>query len=154
MNCRQLRALAKRLVSQPTIEQLRRVGDVRYSSGHDGRFDRDTGMHAILVGHKVKTCNLMTWARWMEAVSRLRDGDLTERHVAVHRAGRLFVSTVFLGLDHNFGWQPPQWFETMAFIGGESIEMDRYETWEQAEAGHAAMVKRHTINAAPWHPTS
>ncbi|MCK4858907.1 MAG: hypothetical protein KAT58_13115 [candidate division Zixibacteria bacterium] len=58
--------------------------------------------------------------------------------------GKARVSTVFLGLDHNFsGEGHPVLFETMVF--GESPladEQERYCTWDEAVAGHAAMVKR------------
>ena len=49
---------------------------------------------------------------------------------------------VFLGLDHSFGSGPPLLFETMVFGGPLDEEMDRYTTWDEAEAGHKAMVKR------------
>ncbi|MDX1247536.1 hypothetical protein GHK05_20720 [Sinorhizobium meliloti] len=54
------------------------------------------------------------------------------------------VSTVFLGLDHQFGRGPPLLFETMAFRkgGGDCEQCERYSTWDDAEAGHAAMVRR------------
>ena len=52
------------------------------------------------------------------------------------------VSTVWLGLDHNYwGDGPPLIFESMAFgEGWDDEKVRRYSTWEQAEAGHAAMV--------------
>ena len=50
------------------------------------------------------------------------------------------VSTVFLGLDHNFsGGGPPLIFETMAF-GDDTEVIDRYPNEEQALAGHRATV--------------
>lgn len=51
------------------------------------------------------------------------------------------VSTVFLGLDHQFGLGPPLLFETMVFGGEHHGDMDRYTTWEEAEEGHKRMVK-------------
>lgn len=50
------------------------------------------------------------------------------------------VSTVFLGLDYSFGDGPPLLFETMIFGGKHSDYVDRYSTWQQAEAGHAVAV--------------
>ena len=54
------------------------------------------------------------------------------------------VSTVFLGIDHNFGGKgKPILFETMVFGKGDLVPdnwMARYCTWEQAEAGHKAIV--------------
>ena len=50
------------------------------------------------------------------------------------------VSTVFLGLDHAWGFGPPLLFETLIFGGPYDGEMDRYSTWEQAVAGHERFV--------------
>jgi hypothetical protein len=46
------------------------------------------------------------------------------------------VSTVFLGIDHNFGNGPPLLFETMVFGGEYDGYCKRYSTWEEAEGGH------------------
>jgi len=56
-----------------------------------------------------------------------------------------FVSTVWLGLDHHFGREPPFIFETMVFPNKDSRndrECRRYSTEEDARAGHAEMVER------------
>lgn len=57
----------------------------------------------------------------------------------------LWVSTVWLGLDHNYtGVGPPIIFETLVFpteAGGAEIDGHRYATEEQARAGHAAFVR-------------
>jgi hypothetical protein len=77
---------------------------------------------------------LLTWARWFESA---------DRTVALSRQGDVWVSTVFLGLDHNHGGKgPPIVFETMAFIDHESVDIDRYATWEEAEQGHKNMVAK------------
>jgi hypothetical protein len=52
------------------------------------------------------------------------------------------VSTVFLGIDHSFGFHKPLWFETMIFGGKRDGEQYRYETWEEAEANHWKLVKK------------
>jgi hypothetical protein len=56
------------------------------------------------------------------------------------------VSTVFLGIDHNFDFEedaPPVLWETMVFNGPMDSEMDRCSgNREQAEAMHAKMVER------------
>lgn len=54
----------------------------------------------------------------------------------------IVVSTVFLGIDHNFFAGPPILFETMVFGGPCDGDMERYTTWDEAETGHAAMVER------------
>ena len=90
--------------------------------------------HYILEGHKPVTADLMTWAKWFEKANR---------HVAKTQiTDDISVSTVFLGLDHQFGEGPPLLFETMIFGGEFDEDMDRYETWEQAEEGHKRMVEK------------
>lgn len=56
-----------------------------------------------------------------------------------------WVSTVWLGIDHNFGEGDPEIFETMVFpLNGDSDEddCDRYSTLEQAIAGHKSMCDK------------
>jgi hypothetical protein len=98
--------------------------------------------HYILdADHKLVPCDLMTWANWFETA---------DRHVAEETVGPFWVSTVFLGLDHRFfGEGPPILFETMVFpvkatgdIDFLEEECQRYATWDDAEAGHKAIVKR------------
>ena len=49
------------------------------------------------------------------------------------------ISTVFLGLDHQFNEiGKPLIFETMVFPECEICE--RYSTWEEAEKGHKKVV--------------
>lgn len=101
-------------------------------------------------GNPVAT-DLMTWATWFE--KSCKDFDATKRRVAMTTIGRYKVSTVFLGLDHNFGKGPPVLWETMVFKkqtpgkiwgrkDGASVEMNRCSgSREQAEAMHERMVK-------------
>ena len=52
----------------------------------------------------------------------------------------LFVSTMFLGLDHAQEG-PPLVFETALLFGdGDMRTVLRYSTWEQASAGHDLTV--------------
>ena len=61
------------------------------------------------------------------------------------------VSTVWLGLDHSYDEGPPLIFETMAFCDGPlDQEQRRYQTREQARAGHAEMVELITSERAAW----
>jgi len=55
--------------------------------------------------------------------------------------GEISVSTVFLGLDHSFGYGPPVLFETMIFGGPEDGYQERYTTWDEAVEGHKKAVK-------------
>lgn len=54
-----------------------------------------------------------------------------------------FVSTVDLGLDHNFGEGPPLYFETMIFPKESIGEMfcKRYTTKETALESHERLVQ-------------
>jgi hypothetical protein len=88
----------------------------------------------ILAGHEpVEEPDLMRWAEWMETA---------DRQVRHTEQGDVRVSTVFLGVDYNFGdlFGRPILFETMAFVGHESVAQDRYRTWDEAAAGHARIV--------------
>jgi hypothetical protein len=63
------------------------------------------------------------------------------------------VSTVFLVIDHQYGDGPPLLFETMVFPDPESgVESfcERYATWIEAEAGHAAVLAQ--LHASPPPP--
>mgnify|MGYP001558220120 FL=1 len=56
-----------------------------------------------------------------------------------------WVSTVWIGLDHQFGGGLPLIFETMVFSKeGEynELDMDRYSTLEEAQRGHETMVQK------------
>ena len=88
----------------------------------------------ILNGHEVVKCSdLMQWAKWFESADRI---------VAKDTVGDSDISTVFLGLDHQFGDGPLLLFETLVFGGNLSNEMDRYSTWDEAVSGHNTMIER------------
>lgn len=54
------------------------------------------------------------------------------------------ISTVWLGLDHQYGDGPPIIFETMAFgLGREEEDIDRYSTEAEAIAGHERMIQKY-----------
>ncbi|MEU6674851.1 hypothetical protein [Streptomyces sp. NPDC046925] len=93
---------------------------------------------------------------WFDKEGRAIDADTASRLLGdfeYKRVGRthvtslsdpavdLLVSTVWLGLNHQFGDGPPLLFETMVF-GSERTEQytDRYSTLAEAEAGHAETV--------------
>lgn len=89
----------------------------------------------ILDGHSpVPVDDVRVWGKWFEEIEQRRV-DHTEFDGG-------YVSTVFLGLDHNFsGHGGPLLFETMIFGGPESDYQERYETWDEAVAGHALAVE-------------
>ena len=76
-------------------------------------------------------------------VDMIEDEDY--RRVASTKIGSFWISTVWLGLDHN--WDPdgpPAIFETMIFDQSDrpfhDLECRRYSTEEQALLGHDNMV--------------
>lgn len=82
--------------------------------------------------------DLYAWAKWFETA---------DRTLARDTIGPVDVSTVFLGLSHQWGDGSPTLFETLAFVPnneGELIavenSMRRYETREQAMTGHAEVL--------------
>lgn len=91
--------------------------------------------HWILKNGEPVAVPLMEWAQWFETA---------DRHVANTMVGDVRVSTVFLGLNHNFHSGPPLLFETMVFGGKHDEYQERYSTLEGAMQGHeraVAMVK-------------
>lgn len=91
----------------------------------------------------------MEWAKWLETAERM----VEETFVTHPFTGEITrISTVFLGLDHNWSpCGPPVLFETMAFGAPEEVTLfdgsprlfpralryqRRYCTWDQALAGH------------------
>lgn len=55
--------------------------------------------------------------------------------------GTVYVSTVFLSIDHSMGHGPNLLFETMTGeVPGMEEYQQRYATWEQAMRGHAEAV--------------
>lgn len=121
--------------------------------------------HCILDdNHNLVYVDLLTWAMWLEHA-----GD--KRIVGRDVLDRYYVSTVFLGLDHDYlgkkliaeyggapeGFYEPLVFETMVFENAETeiefptgkkrkIHKDisyqkRYRRWDEAVDGHNHTVK-------------
>jgi hypothetical protein len=86
--------------------------------------DTDIGRY-ILEGKVPVPCeDLLTWAQWVE--------EPKNRIVKQEYVGELWVSTVFLALDHDFLRDgPPLLFETMVFR--DSTEADQKEMDQVAE---------------------
>jgi hypothetical protein len=93
------------------------------------------GPYYILDGHAVVPASLEAFGRWFERANRVVD--YTEVTSQVR------VSTVFLGIDHRWlGKGPPIVFETMIFGGPLDGDQWRYSSWDDAEAGHKAAVRK------------
>lgn len=90
----------------------------------------------------------MEWALWFEKARDLRI-------IRQEEVGPIWISTVFLGLDHNYFDGPPLLFETMVFgprdhlfefagkkrlIREELGWQDRCSTYDEAEKQHAEAV--------------
>jgi len=94
-------------------------------------------MNYILQGKEaIPIDDVLEWGRWFQK---------HDRKVKVDEVGDVKISTVFLGLDHQFNpGGLPLLFETMVFGGEHDQFQNRYTTWEEAERGHdeaVAMVK-------------
>lgn len=76
-----------------------------------------------------RCADLLAWGVWME--------NAANRVVARDVVDGVTVSTVFLGLDHNWGGGPPILWETMIFGGVHEGYCERYSSQETARAGHA-----------------
>ena len=65
-----------------------------------------------------------------------------DRHVRLTEQGDVRVSTVFLGLDQSYRGNVPMLYETMVFAADHGGEIERYETWDEASAGHDRWVAK------------
>jgi len=89
----------------------------------------------VLEGHQPVPCeDFMEWAVWMDG---------TGRQLAFDSVGSANLSTVFLGID--LGWLRPGGpilFETLIFDDTREHHLTgrRYQTWDDAMAGHAMML--------------
>lgn len=96
-----------------------------------------------LAGKMVVECPFLEWAYWFETA---------DRRVARDEVAGIEISTVFLGLDHNFfGKSDPLLFETLVFLpDGTTGKMRRYFTWVEAEQGHKEitdLIRAEAMNA-------
>ena len=90
----------------------------------------------ILKGKKVKlVSDLNEWGKFMQSSKRIIKQDTI---------GGKWISTVFLGIDHNYypypdGEKCPILFETMIFSNETDYDdeyQERYTTYDQAIEGH------------------
>ena len=95
----------------------------------------------ILDGQTPVECDdLMKWGQWIGSA---------DRHVDKTIVGNVKVSTVFLGLNHNYGEGAPILFETMIFGGEHDEYQERYSTWDEAVEGHKKAVTMVTLPEPP-----
>lgn len=139
----------RELVDAATLDPSIPPGDVRVDRGVTGdvtvRYgpvlrpgvtvdDPSTPFHAIEVVADddtvtVEPCGVRAWAAHMQDRWQLRD----------EVAPGVTVSTVFLGINSAV-WGPPQWYETMVFVGDESCSQVRHTSRADAAEYHATLV--------------
>lgn len=112
---------------------------------------RPLGYYILDENHRpVPVDDVLVWGRWFE--------DINNRRVAETHTKLFIISTVCLGIDHQFYKGPPILFETMSFerqphirrwLDGTLSEVHaddecvRYSTWDDAMEGHNTMVRRY-----------
>jgi hypothetical protein len=89
-------------------------------------------------GNPIAEPDVLAWAMWFQENNSRRQVARDELPSGT------VVSTVFLGINHNFGPGAPLLFETMVFGGRFDEEQERYATREQAIAGHDQILARVT----------
>jgi hypothetical protein len=80
--------------------------------------------------------DMLGWARLVE--------DNEYKLVEQTEVGEAFVSTVWMGIDHNFAspGNPPLIFETMIFGGDHDECQWRWATEEEARKAHRMIVEK------------
>lgn len=90
--------------------------------------------------HQPVKVDSLVWAAWRES-----DRTRKKSQVGLDQLESAVISTVFLGLDHNWRGGLPILFETMVFASVPEHDVDqhmwRYSTWDEAVAGHKAAVR-------------
>jgi hypothetical protein len=97
--------------------------------------------------------DVLVWAEWIEGQpdrvvlqTRVHRGRADEAPLSRRRGGT-WISTVFLGIDHNFAFHDdddaaPVLWETLIFGGPFDGEMARYASKIDALEGHVAYIAR------------
>lgn len=94
--------------------------------------------------------DVLVWGRFFED---MRNRRVAEDTIEQAESDPVRVSTVFLGLDHN--WLddgPPLLFETMVFGGPLDEQTYRYPTWDSALEGHKLLLEEAVLEGkvAAW----
>lgn len=105
--------------------------------------NKDWPEYYILLGRTPIAVDMYTWARSYENFEKNKRIAYTDIN------DKCNVSTVFLGMDHNYRRTgDPILFETMIFGGPLNEETWRYTTYDDAERGHAEAVTQAQIACA------
>lgn len=98
--------------------------------------------HGILRDDKrVEVVDVSTpelFLKWAEVLNGMMGRRV--RWTLLSKRRNIYVSTVFLAMDHSWVDGVELWFETMIFGTSISERQDRYTTWREAELGHERMV--------------
>lgn len=102
----------------------------------------DTGNYILDENGDPQAVDILTWGKMFETA---------DRTVAVEMIGDWRVSTVFLGLDHNFSdTGPPILWETMVFgLPDDEEIMDRYTSKVDALKGHKRICDEMRVRTSP-----
>lgn len=98
-------------------------------------------LYYVLKDRVAVEADMRTWATFFE--------DRSNRRVASTYVDHVWISTVFLGIDHGFPENPlaPLIFETMVFNAPTDFAeeyCERYGTWNEAVAGHQGVLREVT----------
>lgn len=91
--------------------------------------------------------------QWGQMFERMAERRVAEDVIEQPEHDPVRVSTVFLGIDHNwFDEGPPLLFESMVFGGPLDLEMYRYSTWDEAVEGHKLLTDEAVLEGkvAAW----
>ena len=86
-----------------------------------------------LAGKKPVPCSMEEWAQFMKSSAN--------RIIEQRKVGKFTVSTIFTGIDRNFGNGPKLLFETTVLgLEGDLLPCWRYSSWNQAIKGQRQIV--------------
>jgi hypothetical protein len=90
------------------------------------------GSYFVLKGKVLVSVSIVEWAKWIDSKQNV---------ICQTQVGALRVSTTCLGFNHG-GAGVPLYYETMVFPTEAGERQWRYTTYDQALAGHMAIVYR------------
>jgi hypothetical protein len=86
--------------------------------------------------------DVLVWGRWFEQTNESGERIVARDRDEGPNAEDVRVSTVFLGLDHNWSDDgPPILWETLVFGGSQDGTMRRYRSREDALRGHREVCR-------------
>ena len=90
-------------------------------------------MRYYILGNQVvvPASGAVEFGKWVETADRI---------VSKTQVADIEVSTVFLGIDHQFYNGPPLLFETMVFGGDLDQTCRRCSTWDEAVEQHETIL--------------